>query len=343
MNNRNFSGLNKYKLIHPVTLSTPKLNIDINPNFPHLYYVSLFIILKMNYSFIDSLGILTAALLLIFAVFAFSYKKGNITSHKILSVFLFTLAFLSILLKINVPALYKYSLLHLQITPYMIACLIVIIDYRREIKNYYSSINKLSLTWMLYVVGAFFVMWMVDLITFILGNLELLNPNDENYLAFISLSINFVFAILIFYKALQHPEFFTGLPETEKHQKYEHSRLSEKEKTEYLQNLETYFNSEKPFLNPELTISDVASNLNVSAKYLSQVINEHKGKNFYDFINSYRIEEAKKQLTQIADLKKTVLEVLYESGFNSKSAFNSAFKKQTGFTPTQFRNQAAAN
>lgn len=408
MNNRNFSGLNKYKLIHPVTLSTPKLNIDKNPNFPHLYYVSLFIILKMNYSFIDSLGILTAALLLIFAVFVFSYKKGNITSHKILSVFLFTnalyiidfalpviikvtginlqwfrgfgtafgflfgpllflytksitrkdfsfkpiylihfiiftLAFLSILLKINVPALYKYSLLHLQITPYMIACLIVIIDYRREIKNYYSSINKLSLTWMLYVVGAFFVMWMVDLITFILGNLELLNPNDENYLAFISLSINFVFAILIFYKALQHPEFFTGLPETEKHQKYEHSRLSEKEKTEYLQNLETYFNSEKPFLNPELTISDVASNLNVSAKYLSQVINEHKGKNFYDFINSYRIEEAKKQLTQIADSKKTVLEVLYESGFNSKSAFNSAFKKQTGFTPTQFRNQAAAN
>ncbi len=362
----------------------------------------------MNSSIIDSLGILTAVLLLIFAVFAFSYKRGNLISHKILSAFLFAnalyiidfalpviirvtginlqwfsgfgtafgflfgpllflysksitsqnysfkpiylvhfiafaIVFLITLLRIPIPYIYRYSAFHLLTTPYMIACFVVIINYRKKIKNYYSSINKLGLTWMLYVVGAFFIMWMVDLSTFILGSMKLLSTNDENYLTFISLSINFIFAILIFYKALQHPEFFTGLPENEKQQKYEHSRLSEKEKTEYLQNLEQYFSSEKPFLNAELTISDVATNLKVSTKYLSQVINEHKGKNFYDFINSYRIEEAKRQLIESADSKKTVLEVLYESGFNSKSAFNSAFKKHTGFTPTQFRNQAASN
>ncbi len=362
----------------------------------------------MNYSIIDSIGILTAVLLLIFAAFAFSYKKGNITSHRILSAFLFAnalfiidfalqaiikvtginlhwfsgigtsfgflfgpllylytksitekgfvfstsklihglvfaLVFLSVIFKIHIPFIYRYWAFHLVTTPYMIACFILIIRYRKKIKDYYSSIDKLSLTWMLYVVGAFFIMWMVDLFNFIFINLKMISENTESYLTFVSLLINFVFAILIFYKALQHPEYFTGLPGEEKQTKYEHSRLTEKEKTEYLQKLENYFNIDKPYLNPELTISDVASKLNFPAKYLSQVINESFDRNFYDFINSYRIEEAKKQLNENSDPKKTVLEVLYESGFNSKSAFNSAFKKQTGFTPTQFRKQAVIN
>jgi AraC-like DNA-binding protein len=358
----------------------------------------------MNYSIIDSLGILTVILLLIFAAFALSYKKGNIISHKILSAFLFAnalyiidfvlqaiinvtginlrwfsgigtafgflfgpllylytksitdkeftfsssklihglvfaLIFLSVIFKIHTPFICRYWAFHLVTIPYMIACFIVIIRYRKKIKDYYSSIDKLSLTWMLYVVGAFFIMWMVDLSNFIFINLDMIGQNTESYLTFVSLLINFVFAILIFYKALQHPEFFTGLPGEGRQQKYEHSRLTEKEKAEYLQRLENHFNDEKPYLNPELTISDIASKLNVPAKYLSQVINESLGKNFYDFINSYRIEEAKKQLNMDSDLKKTVLEILYESGFNSKSAFNTAFKKQTGCTPTQFRKQ----
>jgi AraC-like DNA-binding protein len=148
---------------------------------------------------------------------------------------------------------------------------------------------------------------------------------------------------LIFYKALQHPEIFSGMPEVEKPVKYEQSRLTDSEKAKYLQKLRDYFHQQKPYLNPELTITEVASKLNVSVKYLSQVINESLGKNFYDFINSYRIEEAKQQLKNEAESRKTILEVLYESGFNSKSAFNSAFKKHTGFTPTEFRKQPLIN
>ena len=162
-------------------------------------------------------------------------------------------------------------------------------------------------------------------------------------LVFFSLAINFVFAILIFYKALQHPEIFGVAIETEKQQKYEQSRLTQEEKSEYLQKLRVYFNENKPYLNPELTITEVSHKLNVSVRYLSQVINESSGKNFHDFINSYRIEEAKRQLVNTAESKKTVLEVLYESGFNSKSAFYSAFKKHTGFTPTEFRKQPLIN
>ena len=268
----------------------------------------------------------------------FSFKVSN-SLHFIV----FIIFFIDALLKINIPFIYLYVALYIQTTPYMIACFILIFNYRKTIKNYFSSIDKLNLTWMFYVVGAFFVMWMVDLANFILTNLGVIGHSESVYLVFLSLMINFIFAILIFYKALQHPEIFAGITETEKHPKYELSKLTDEEKSEYLQKLRDYFKHQKPYLNPELKITEVAKELNVSVKYLSQVINESLGKNFYDFINSFRIEEAKKQLASKTDSKKTVLEVLYESGFNSKSAFNSAFKKHTGFTPTEFRKQPLVN
>ncbi len=76
-------------------------------------------------------------------------------------------------------------------------------------------------------------------------------------------------------------------------------------------------------------------------KLLSQAINEGLGKNFFEFINRYRIEEAKRLLTDPADKKITVLEVLYQVGFNSKSSFNTVFKKQTGLTPSEFKKKVA--
>jgi AraC-like DNA-binding protein len=221
----------------------------------------------------------------------------------------------------------------------MIACFAMILNYRKETKHYFSSIEKLNLTWMLYVVGAFFIMWMIDLCAFILWNLKMIGTITEMYLVFHSLLINFVFAVLIFYKALLHPEIFTGIINNETAPKYEQSNLSDEKKEEYLRLLENYFTREKPFLNPSLTISDVAGDLKVSSKYISQVINETLHKNFYDYINSHRIEESKKLLAKDQVSGKTVLEILYDSGFNSKSAFNTAFKRHTGTTPTSYRNR----
>ena len=287
----------------------------------------------------SSFGFLFGPLLYLYSK-SITQKDFSLKNSQLIHIVIFAFAFFRALFKINIPFIYWYSIFHFQTVFYMIACFVVIINYRKEIRNYYSSVEKLNLSWMLYVVGAFFIMWMVDLSSFVFADLNFLGPAGESYLTFVSLMINFVFAILIFYKAIQHPEIFTGIDEEEKRQKYEQSRLTEAEKKEYLQKLEDYFISEKPYLKSELTISEVAKNLDVSAKYLSQVINESLGKNFYDFINSYRIDEAKKQLNKTNDSKKTVLEVLYESGFNSKSAFNNAFKRQTGYTPTQYRKQA---
>ncbi|SRR6266496_803464 len=113
------------------------------------------------------------------------------------------------------------------------------------------------------------------------------------------------------------------------------------EKEKILLTVLNYMQNNKPYLEPELTLDQLASQLSLKSRVLSQVINEILGQNFYDFINRHRIEEASRLLTNPKDEKITILEVLYEVGFNSKSSFNTLFKKYTGVTPTEFRKKHA--
>ena len=95
--------------------------------------------------------------------------------------------------------------------------------------------------------------------------------------------------------------------------------------------------SKEPYLNPNLTIFDLADYTSISHRALSELINSTLNKNFYDFINDYRIRKAQQLLTDPASKHLTILGILYEVGFNSKSVFNNAFKKITGMTPSQFK------
>ena len=93
---------------------------------------------------------------------------------------------------------------------------------------------------------------------------------------------------------------------------------------------------EKPYLNGKLSLKEVADSLNISVNHLSQVINEQTGMSFFDFVNKYRIEEVKVRLTDPKNEQFTLLAIAFDCGFNSKSSFNSIFKKIMGFTPSQF-------
>jgi AraC-like DNA-binding protein len=102
--------------------------------------------------------------------------------------------------------------------------------------------------------------------------------------------------------------------------------VTEKVYSEELLKLQQYMNEEKPFLNPSLTIQDVSNDIQIPVRDLSLLINHKLEQHFYDFINAYRIENAKNILKDVAKSKVTILEILYEVGFNSKSSFNTAFK-----------------
>jgi AraC-like DNA-binding protein len=103
--------------------------------------------------------------------------------------------------------------------------------------------------------------------------------------------------------------------------------------------LKEYMVKEEPFLNPSITIQNISDEIEIPVRDLSLLINHKLGQHFFDFINSYRIEYAKDILRDASKSKVTVLEILYEVGFNSKSSFNTAFKKHTGVTPTVYRKQ----
>lgn len=112
--------------------------------------------------------------------------------------------------------------------------------------------------------------------------------------------------------------------------------LPRKEVEITLQKLLLIMQEEQQFLKPKLSLSELADALDVNPKYLSQIINKELNKNFYDFVNEYRIEMAKQELLSIQNTHLTISAISSKCGFNSKSVFNNVFKRFTGFTPSAY-------
>ena len=120
--------------------------------------------------------------------------------------------------------------------------------------------------------------------------------------------------------------------------KYEKSGLSEQKAKEHLSELINLMEKEKPFINSNLTLQDLSQKLSISTHNLSEIINSQLKKSFFDFINKYRVDEVKKALADPQKKNYTLLAIALDSGFNSKSSFNSIFKKHTNMTPSEYKN-----
>lgn len=122
--------------------------------------------------------------------------------------------------------------------------------------------------------------------------------------------------------------------------KYSGSALTEVHAEKLKGELSELMNIKKVFTNDNLSIDDVAELLRTNSKYISQVINEYHEQNFYNYINAYRIEEAKNIIRMPGSEKYSLQGIANMVGFASKSTFNKAFKKFTGMTPSEYRNQS---
>ncbi|MGW9686517.1 helix-turn-helix domain-containing protein [Flagellimonas sp. 2504JD1-5] len=169
---------------------------------------------------------------------------------------------------------------------------------------------------------------------FVFNGLGVLTTSGD-YL--IGASMLFFISMLAYFGFVQ-PEVFDGLPMKKIVPviKYKTTGLTPDFSLELKEDMEKYMDNEKPFLNNEFRLDDLADTLNISRHHCSQVINEHFDSNFFNFINSYRIEEAKKMLRE--DEKLSVTDVMYACGFNNRVSFYNAFKKFTGTTPKLFLN-----
>lgn len=207
-------------------------------------------------------------------------------------------------------------------------------DYRKVIRTKFSSLNEVNLNWLSFIIQSFAaitVIAMIHNVIPVLRNIIILYASLILLLLF-----TFFFINRVLLKALNQPEIFAGIEIKEVTEKYAGSGLNKEEVEIYYSQLLILLENEKLHLNPELVLQDLAEKLQVSTKNLSQVINQRSGKNFFDFINSYRCEEVKSIMAK-ADPKMTILEIMYQAGFNSKSSFNKEFKKLNGVTPTEFR------
>lgn len=142
--------------------------------------------------------------------------------------------------------------------------------------------------------------------------------------------------------ALNNPEFFRGVnaelkPIADVIPKQKYSPEIDIEKSKQIEALKAFMIEKEPYLDSSLTIQSLAEQLSIPTKDLSALINLYMNKHFFDFINEYRIEKAKEILKDSTKKELTILEILYEVGFNSKSSFSTSFKKYTGTTPTDFR------
>lgn len=119
--------------------------------------------------------------------------------------------------------------------------------------------------------------------------------------------------------------------------RYKTSALKPRKQRSHTEELLKIMEEEKPFLDPDMTVTKLAKRMNVPKEHISQIVNQRFRLNFNQFLNKYRIEEAKKKLLDPKESGFVVLKIAYDVGFNSKSTFNTAFKKFTGINPSQYR------
>ncbi|MBN1182340.1 MAG: AraC family transcriptional regulator [Bacteroidales bacterium] len=227
-----------------------------------------------------------------------------------------------------------YILEYLQFYFYAIASLMVLRRYHIHIKEFHSSIEKINLSWLAYIIYSIILVKTLKLIGTIFSLMSILT-NVYIYI-YIAIGIIFVFFLgIIFLKGIYQPNVFFVLNNERERGKYSKTKLSDELQGKYFSMLINHMDINKPYLDPDLNLNILSNQVQIPTHHLSQIINSKSGQNFYDFINSYRIKESIELLKN--DRKKTILEILYETGFNSKSVFNTFFKKYTKMTPTEFR------
>lgn len=124
---------------------------------------------------------------------------------------------------------------------------------------------------------------------------------------------------------------------SEEKEKYKRSGLKEEDAEAYISKLMAFMEKEKPYLDAEMTIQDLSAKINISKHHLTQILNNNLGKNFFTFVNEFRIEEVKRKLSDPTFDHLTILGIAYDCGFNSKSSFNNIFKQYIGQTPSEFK------
>lgn len=229
---------------------------------------------------------------------------------------------------------------------YMVLVVVTLRQYQRHIKQVYSDLHKANLNWLLVICTGLLLGGLMRL----LNNLLWLEMPEATILQILdfklfAISAVFIFACTVVYKSLQQPDVLrltTTQTEAVRDDLSPARELTAARRAELKQTLLAYMETARPHLNPDLTLYELARDMQISSHRLSDVINAGCRSNFYDFINGYRVRECMARLAD-AENQKYISQIMYECGFNSKSVFNAAFKRATLQTPSEYRKQHSSS
>ena len=212
--------------------------------------------------------------------------------------------------------------------------------YRKRIAELVASLDRLRLTWIVSLLSILvFLMLVMSLVVVLL-----VTPAPGSWLVLNrDLIFYAIMAVTIFaagYFALSQPEIFTPPLAKAVARKYEGSSLTSAKADEYLRLLTAVMENDAVYRDENLSLPALAEKVGIPAWHVSQILNERLNKNIYDFVNGFRVEEAKRILRDPRRRDQKILGIAFDTGFASKVAFNRVFKKQTGMTPSEYRNRA---
>ncbi|WP_430814667.1 helix-turn-helix domain-containing protein [Carboxylicivirga sp. RSCT41] len=254
--------------------------------------------------------------------------------------------FLIVINQLTDTDLYYFQMLLILINAltFTILSLVRIRKHQDNIQQYASSTQEINLNWLEYII--------IAMIALVVG-IGVFN------LVFFDVPLNVfmnaaVLAVVLFitYNALKQTEIFpkndadvkvvADLSEEEKSKEQKRVLLSDDKVLMIKQKLDDLMNEESPYLDSELNLIKLAQLLDISSHQLSYVINKGYNENFFQFVNRFRVEKAKLMLADNENNKLSILGVAFESGFSSKTSFNTTFKKMTELTPSEYKKKCSS-
>ena len=229
---------------------------------------------------------------------------------------------------------------------YVVLTIALLRRHRASLQDTHSFIERINLVWLRNLTIGIVAVWVIATLFHLLDVAGFATGESQSRATSIAVAI-LVYAIG--YLGLKQPEIFhppeksEPLPErappaaSDESAGYEKSGLTQAQAETYAQRLLQLMEERQLYKDSLLTLQDLADEMSISQHHLSQVINTQTGKNFYDFVNGYRAEEAMRRLRDPKSSDVTILTIALESGFNTKSSFNTFFKKYTSVTPSQYR------
>lgn len=246
---------------------------------------------------------------------------------------------------------------YVQMLVYVFFARIELISYQRSIQHLFSETSRINLSWVKLLANGYIIIVFTAMGIYFV---TLRYPGYYSLLVLINTVIVSFYIYIAVFKGMYQPAIWQLQPGMSKKRLEEEMnkaaeievsknreekkaslkiRMGDRKNEEIVDKIISALERDNLYQEPELSLQTLADKLQVPSYQVSQAINEGLGKNFYDLINGYRVKEAKRLLLDAKNRNHTILSVGFDAGFNSKTTFNTVFKKFTGFTPTEYRDK----